>query len=63
MPSKSETIRRATKVFDLIISNDLSKAWLGIYQILMWFERVNYAGYTDLPHIIDADKLRPSVSR
>ena len=63
MPSKSETIQRATELFDLMISEDLSKAWLGIYQVLMWFERVNFAGYTHLPHIIDADKLRPSVSR
>jgi hypothetical protein len=29
----------------------------------LWYEEINWAGYTRLPHIIDADKLRPSVSR
>jgi len=35
-----------------------STAWLGIYQALLWHEPVNALGFTDLPHIIDADKLR-----
>lgn len=35
-------------------------AWLGIYQTLMWYEPVNWVQIIELPHIIDADKLRPS---
>lgn len=35
-------------------------AWLGIYQALLWHEPVNWLGFGDLPHIIDADKLRPA---
>jgi len=35
-------------------------AWLGIYQVLLWHEPVNMLGFGELPHIIDADKLRPS---
>ena len=38
-------------------------AWLGIYQGLLWYEPVKLGHYTSLPHIIDADKLRPSKSR
>lgn len=38
-------------------------AWLGIHQVLMWYEPVMAGGIVGLPHIIDADKLRPPVSR
>jgi len=34
-------------------------AWLGVYQALLWHEPVNCAGFRELPHIIDSDKLRP----
>ncbi len=40
-----------------------SSAWLGIYQVLLWYEEVNYENIKSLPHIIDADKLHPSASR
>jgi len=40
-----------------------SSVWLGIYQTLLWYEPVNWGKYTSLPHIIDADKLRPSAGR
>lgn len=33
-------------------------AWLGIYQILLWYEPIMVGSITSLPHIIDADKLR-----
>jgi hypothetical protein len=36
-----------------------STAWLGIYQVLLWYEPVNLFEYTELPHIIETDKLRP----
>ena len=41
--------------------NGLSAAssWLGIYQVLLWYEPVVFENLTALPHIIDADKLRP----
>ena len=34
-------------------------AWLGIYQVLLWYESLQRYGISDLPHIIDADKLKP----
>jgi len=36
-----------------------TSAWLGIYQTLLWYEPVNGSGYTSLPHIIEANQLRP----
>lgn len=36
-----------------------STAWLGIYQVLLWYEAVGLGTVSALPHIIDADKLRP----
>ena len=33
-------------------------AWLGIYQVLLWYESLQRYGISDLPHIIDADKLK-----
>jgi hypothetical protein len=45
--------------------NGLSGAvsWLGIYQVLLWYEKVNFMNIEALPHIIDADKLRPPSYR
>ena len=34
----------------------MATAWLGVYQVLLWYERTD--GGAGLPHIIDADKLR-----
>ncbi|MBU0509036.1 hypothetical protein KKG82_06305 [Patescibacteria group bacterium] len=63
MPPRDETIRLAIEFF----SNSFypegltpSTAWLGFYQTLLWYEQVNYLGYTTLPHIIDANNLRPA---
>jgi len=63
MPTREQTIADAVRIFDNAeypsgLSTDT--AWLGIYQALLWYEPVNWVGFTDLPHIIDADKLRPS---
>lgn len=63
MPTRDQTIADAIQVFEKAIypsGLSLKTAWLGIYQTLLWYEPVNWAGYTDLPHIIDADKLRPA---
>jgi hypothetical protein len=38
-------------------------AWLGIYQVLLWYEKIGLEGISYLPHIIDADKLRPPSYR
>src|SRR4051794_22872969 len=66
MPTREQTYADAVQLFTnarypsgLTVDN----AWLGIYQVLLWYEPVNVAGFTLLPHIIDADKLRPSASR
>jgi hypothetical protein len=37
-----------------------SNAWMGIYRTLLWYEKTKALGYDYLPHIIDADKLRPA---
>jgi len=50
-----------TRLFDdTTEACDIEKAWLAFYSVLLWYERV---GQCDrLPHIIDADKLKPSCS-
>ena len=63
MPSRSQTVADAIQLFENAIypsGRTSASAWLGIYQALLWYETVNWAGFSSLPHIIDADKLRPS---
>ena len=63
MPTREQTITDAIQIFEHAeYPSGLSavSAWLGIYQTLLWYEPVNWAGFDNLPHIIDADKLRPS---
>jgi hypothetical protein len=63
MPTREQTIADAIRLFEnATYPSGLSAttAWLGIYQTLLWYEPVNWIGFSDLPHIIDADKLRPS---
>lgn len=63
MPPRDETIRRAIEFFnDSRYPTGLTPAtaWLGFYQTLLWYEQVNHLGYTTLPHIIDANNLRPA---
>jgi hypothetical protein len=66
MPTREQTYSDAAYLFKNALYPSgltIDTAWLGIYQVLLWYEPVNVAGYTSLPHIIDADKLRPSASR
>ena len=63
MPTRKQTVADAIEVFEhAVYPSGLSAAtsWLGIYQTLLWVEPVHWSGFSDLPHIIDADKLRPS---
>ncbi len=63
MPTREQIIADAIAVFEHAeypVGLNASSAWLGIYQTLLWYESVNWVGFVDLPHIIDADKLRPS---
>ena len=65
MSTREQTIADATQIFEHAeYPSGLNKAtaWLGIYQTLLWYEPVNLGEFKDLPHIIEADKLRPSVS-
>jgi hypothetical protein len=65
MPTRQQTIADAVRLFDQAeYPSGLSRfnAWLGIYQTLLWYEKIDWIGYDFLPHIIDADKLRPSTS-
>lgn len=66
MPSRAQTISDAVRILENAqYPSGLSAttAWLGIYQTLLWYEPVNSLGYVELPHIIDADKLRPSAAK
>jgi len=63
MPTRDQTISDAIRIFsNAHYPNGLSldNAWMGIYQTLLWFEPIHHLGFEYLPHIIDADKLRPS---
>jgi len=63
MPTRDQTIKDAIHIFENATypaGLSASLAWLGIYQALLWFEPVNFLGFGDLPHIIDADKVRPA---
>jgi hypothetical protein len=63
MPSREQTIADAIEVFtNALYPSGLigASAWLGIYQVLLWYEPVNCVGFDCLPHLIDADRLRPS---
>jgi hypothetical protein len=64
MPTRAQTILDAVQLFaNSVYPGGIvapEHAWLGIYQVLLWYEPVGVAGFTSLPHIIDADKLRPS---
>jgi len=66
MPTRQETSKLA---WQLLLKSkypnalDLSSAWLGIYQVLLWYEQIHEAGFSQLPHIIDADKLRRPPSK
>jgi len=65
MPTREQTISDALQIFKTSsypLGLSSSTAWLGIYQALLWFEPVNHLSFTSLPHIIDADKLRPSTA-
>jgi hypothetical protein len=63
MPTREQTVINAIQIFDGLDyspSLDVENAWLGIYRTLLWYEPIDWLGYDQLPHIIDADKLRPS---
>lgn len=66
MPTTTKTVEDVVKIFSRAlypVGLTPKTAWLGVYQALLWYEPVNLGQYTSLPHIIDADKLRPSKSR
>lgn len=63
MPTREQTIADAIQIFENAeypSRLNPATAWLGIYQALLWYEPVNWLGFSDLPHLIDADKLRPA---
>jgi hypothetical protein len=63
MPTRAQTIADAIAIFESAEyppGLTPATAWLGIYQTLMWYEPVNWLGFTALPHIIDANQLRPA---
>jgi len=63
LPTREQTIANAIQIFENAeypSGLNTKTAWLGIYQTLLWYEPINCVGFTDLPHLIDADKLRPA---
>lgn len=63
MPTRGETIDKAIELFrNATYPDGLSAetAWLGIYQTVLWYEPVDWVGFDQLPHIIDANNLRPA---
>ena len=66
MPSREQTVADAVSLFEGTLYPEglrVETAWLGIYQVLLWYEEVGWAGYRSLPHIAEADRLRPPASR
>lgn len=62
MPTRIETLTAVTEIFNSSIFQGgkptATSAWSGIYQALLWYERVStIPGRTALPHIIDANRL------
>jgi hypothetical protein len=60
MPTRDEIVAEAVEIFDRASypsGSPPGSAWLGVYQTVLWWEHV---GDAQLPHIIDADKLRGS---
>ena len=61
MPLKSETMSIALDILESSLSEygySLDRAWLSVYETLLWYIPVNSG--KSLPHIIDANNLRPS---
>jgi len=66
MPTQEQTVADAIEIFESAsypTGLSAETAWLGIYQTLLWYEDVNWVGFDALPHIIDANQLRPSPSQ
>jgi hypothetical protein len=63
VPTREQTIADAVRLFEKAVypsGLNATTTWLGIYQTLLWYEPVNWLDFDNLPHIIDADKLRPA---
>ena len=62
LPTREETSSISIKILNKSLKkygNSIKNAWLGIYETLMWYEPIG--GGKSLPHIIDANNLRPST--
>ena len=58
MPTRKQIAEIVKRQFDNTPAGSLIEtAWLAVYQVLLWHE--TFDSQTYLPHIIDADKLRP----
>jgi hypothetical protein len=64
VPSREEDIAQAVRIFETASypsGKSAATAWLGIYQALLWCEPIDPEGRDKLPHIVHADKLRPTA--
>ena len=67
MPKRTETIDAAINLFEGAKypggMPTSSRAWLGVYQVLLWYEAVEgLPNRSCLPHIIDANELRQRLT-
>jgi hypothetical protein len=66
LPSRVETVGQAIECFSrAVFPGGLcpESTWAGIYETLLWYEKVGLPHHPSLPHIIDTNMLRPSRSR
>lgn len=62
MPTRQEWHQNAISLFETArYPEGLSaqSAWLGIYQVLLWYERIPLLTPSQVPHIIEANVLNP----
>ena len=62
MPTREQTIADAVQILENAVypsGVNVSNAWLGIYQTLLWHAPVNQSGFDTLPHIICEPTVHP----
>ena len=65
MPTRDETISTACRIFDATLAeagDTPQHAFLGVYTALLWYSSAG-RGRRKVPHIINANRLRPSRGR
>lgn len=65
MPSKLQTARDSIALFNQsrfpFGQASARSVWLGIYQVLLWYENITSGQFRYLPHIIEANDLKQNL--